>query len=212
MESDAFPRINRVIVTGFIQQQPELRHTPSGVPVSSFRVRTGRLVRDRRGAGARDLLHLHGGGLAGSRASGSARRRELGQGVTVEGSLHSRSFVAGNGERRTVLEVYADSLETVAGLPVAARAARGRGGARRGAASRREDRPGGGAAAAGRAARRTPGRVELRARQRTSPRAARRHPGPGRGTRDRPRPRSSGTRTCRAVAGPARRKESDAKP
>ena len=111
MESDAFPRINRVIVTGFIQQQPELRHTPSGVPVSSFRVRTGRLLRDRRGL-VRETFSTFTVVVWQDLALRICQEAELGQGVTVEGSLHSRSFVAGNGERRTVLEVYADILDT----------------------------------------------------------------------------------------------------
>jgi single-strand DNA-binding protein len=111
MESDAFPRINRVIVTGFIQQQPELRHTPSGVPVSSFRVRTGRLLRDRRGL-ARETFSTFTVVVWQDLAVRVCQEAGLGQGVTVEGSLHSRSFVAGSGERRTVLEVYADNLET----------------------------------------------------------------------------------------------------
>jgi single-strand DNA-binding protein len=111
MESDAFPRINRVIVTGFIQQQPELRHTPSGVPVSSFRVRTGRLLRDRRGL-VRETFSTFTVVIWQELALRVCQEAVLGQGVTVEGSLHSRSFVAGSGERRTVLEVYADNLDT----------------------------------------------------------------------------------------------------
>lgn len=110
MESDAFPRINRVIVTGFIQQQLELRHTPSGVPVSSFRVRTGRLLRDRRGS-VRETFSTFTVVVWQDLALRVCQEVAVGQGVTVEGSLHSRSFVAGNGERRTVLEVYADNLE-----------------------------------------------------------------------------------------------------
>jgi single-strand DNA-binding protein len=111
MESDALPRINRVFVTGFVQQQPELRHTPSGVPVSSFRVRTGRLVRDRRGS-VRETVSTFTVVLWQDLAVRICEEAKLGQGVVVEGSLHSRSFVAASGERRTVLEVYADTLET----------------------------------------------------------------------------------------------------
>ncbi len=110
MESDAFPRINRVIVTGFIQQQPELRHTPSGVPVSSFRVRTGRLLRDRRGM-VRETFSTFTVVVWQDLAVRVCQEAALGQGVMVEGALHSRSFIAGSGERRTVVEVYADNLE-----------------------------------------------------------------------------------------------------
>ncbi len=112
MESDALPRINRVIVTGFLQQQPELRHTPSGVPVASFRVRSGRVIRDRRGV-ARETISTFTVVTWQDLAVRVSQEAKLGQGMYVEGALHSRSFIAGNGERRTVVEVYADLVELV---------------------------------------------------------------------------------------------------
>jgi single-strand DNA-binding protein len=112
MESDALPRINRVIVTGFLQQQPELRHTPTGVPVSSFRIRAGRMIRDRRGL-ARETVSTFTVVVWQDLAVRVCQEVKNGQGVHVEGSLHSRSFLTSSGERRTVVEVYADLLETV---------------------------------------------------------------------------------------------------
>jgi single-strand DNA-binding protein len=112
MEPDALPRINRVIVTGFLQQEPELRHTPSGVAVASFRVRSGRLVRDRRGAG-RETISYFTVVVWADLAQRICREVRNGQGVYVEGSLHSRSFVASSGERKTVVEIYADDVEPV---------------------------------------------------------------------------------------------------
>jgi single-strand DNA-binding protein len=112
MESDALPRINRVIVTGFLQQQPELRHTPTGVPVSSFRIRAGRMIRDRRGL-ARETVSTFTVVVWQDLAVRVCEEIKNGQGVYVEGSLHSRSFLTSGGERRTVVEVYADMLETV---------------------------------------------------------------------------------------------------
>jgi single-strand DNA-binding protein len=112
MDSDALPRINRVIVTGFLQQEPELRHTPSGVAVASFRVRSGRMVRDRRGAG-RETVSYFTVVVWADLAQRICRDVRNGQGVYVEGSLHSRSFVASSGERKTVVEIYADDVEPV---------------------------------------------------------------------------------------------------
>jgi single stranded DNA-binding protein len=112
MESEALPRINRVIVTGFVQQQPELRHTPTGVPVSSFRVRAGRTIRDRRGL-ARETISTFTVVVWQDLAVRVAQEIKNGQGIYVEGSLHSRSVLTSGGERRTVVEVYADMLETV---------------------------------------------------------------------------------------------------
>jgi len=112
MESDLLPRINRVIVTGFLQQQPELRHTPSGVAVASFRVRSGRLSRDRRG-GARETVSYFTVVVWADLAQRICREARESQGIYVEGFLHSRSFVTATGERKTVVEIYADEAETV---------------------------------------------------------------------------------------------------
>jgi len=103
MESEALPRINRVIVTGFMQQQPELRHTPSGVAVASFRVRSGRVIRDRRGL-LRETVSTFTVVTWQDLAVRVCQEAKIGQGVYVEGSLHSRSFVAGNGERLSRLK------------------------------------------------------------------------------------------------------------
>ena len=126
MEPDVLPRINRVVVTGFIQQDLELRHTPSGVAVASFRIRSGRLVRDRRGS-ARETISYFTVVVWQDLATRVCREARNGQGVSVEGSLHSRSFLTAAGERKTVVEIYADAIETV---PVYLPARETRGGGR----------------------------------------------------------------------------------
>jgi single-strand DNA-binding protein len=112
MEADVLPRINRVIVTGFLQQEPELRHTPSGVAVASFRVRSGHFTRDRRG-GLRETVSYFTVVVWQELAQRICRDARNGQGIYVEGALHSRSFLTAAGERKTVVEIYADSVETV---------------------------------------------------------------------------------------------------
>ena len=125
MEADVLPRVNRVVVTGFLQQDPELRHTPSGVAVSSFRVRSGRLVRDRRGL-QRETVSYFTVVAWQDLATRICHEARNGQGVAVEGSLHSRSFLTASGERKTVVEIYADAIETVP-VFLPAREARGPG-------------------------------------------------------------------------------------
>lgn len=110
MGTESFPRINRVVLTGFLQQQPELRHTPSGVAVASFRVRSGRWARDRRGI-LRESVSFFTVVVWQDVAERICSDGQSGQGISVEGYLHSRSFMAASGERRTVLEVYAESAE-----------------------------------------------------------------------------------------------------
>src|SRR5512140_2476691 len=129
MDADVLPRINRVVVTGFVQQEIELRHTPSGVPVASFRLRSGHWVRDRRGA-QRETVSFFTVVVWQDLATRVSREAKNGQGVSVEGSLHSRSFLTSSGERKTVVEIYADSVETV---PVFLASREGRGAGRDGA-------------------------------------------------------------------------------
>ncbi len=112
MDTEILPRINRIVLTGFLQQQPELRHTPSGVSVASFRVRCGRWARDRRGV-LRETVSFFTVVVWQDVAERICRDGSVGQGISVEGYLHSRSFMASSGERRTVVEVYAESAELV---------------------------------------------------------------------------------------------------
>ncbi len=123
MDAETIPRINRVIVTGFLQQEPELRHTPSGVAVASFRVRSGRITRDRRGV-PRETVSYFTIVVWQELAQRLCKEARNGQAIYAEGFLHSRSFVAGSGERKTVVEVYAETVEVLPAM-IPAREMRG---------------------------------------------------------------------------------------
>ena len=42
--------LNKVMLIGNVGQDPEMKHTPSGIPVASFRMATSESWRDRDGA------------------------------------------------------------------------------------------------------------------------------------------------------------------
>jgi len=109
MEAEKFPRINRVVLSGFIQQDPELRFTPGGIPVASFRMRIARLLPENRGA--KETVSYVTVVAWQDLAQKVSREGRNGQAILVEGFLHSRSFATTRGERRTVVEVYADSCQ-----------------------------------------------------------------------------------------------------
>jgi len=111
MDADSFPRINRVILTGYIQQDPELRFTPGGIPVASFRMRIARLLPENRGA--KETVSYITVVAWQDLAQKVSRDGKNGQGIAVEGFLHSRTFSTARNERRTAIEVYADSLQLV---------------------------------------------------------------------------------------------------
>ncbi len=110
MDPASFPSINHVVLTGFLQQEPELRFTPGGAPVASFRVRIARVFQDSRG-GQRESVSFVTVVAWQDLAQRVAREAKENQAITVEGFLHSRSFDSPRGERRTVVEVYADSFQ-----------------------------------------------------------------------------------------------------
>lgn len=135
MESDALPKINRVVLTGFLQQEPELRYTPGGVAVASFRLRIARLLPENRGG--KETVSFVTVVAWQDLAQKVSREGKNGQALYVEGHLHTRSFETQKGERRTAVEVYAETLQLVPvhmppGAEVAERPPRARSGERRG--------------------------------------------------------------------------------
>ncbi len=110
MDGTTYPRMNRVFLTGIAQEEPELRFTPSGVAVSSFRVQVGRILRDRSG-GAREVAAYLTVVAWQEAAQRMARELRKGQAVYVEGYVSSRSFTTARGEKRTAVEIYAEQLQ-----------------------------------------------------------------------------------------------------
>lgn len=110
MDGTTYPRMNRVFLTGIAQEEPELRFTPSGVAVCSFRVQVGRILRDRSG-GAREVAAYLTVVAWQEAAQRMARELRKGQAVYVEGYVSSRSFTTARGEKRTAVEIYAEQLQ-----------------------------------------------------------------------------------------------------
>jgi single-strand DNA-binding protein len=110
MEGTTYPRMNRVFLTGISQEEPELRYTPSGVTVCSFRVQVGRILRDRSG-GAREVAAYLTVVAWQETAQRMARELKKGQALYVEGYVSSRSFTTARGEKRTAVEIYAEQIQ-----------------------------------------------------------------------------------------------------
>ncbi|MFB3909373.1 MAG: single-stranded DNA-binding protein [Candidatus Eisenbacteria bacterium] len=110
MEGTTYPRMNRVFLTGIAQEEPELRYTPSGVTVCSFRVQVGRILRDRSG-GAREVAAYLTVVAWQETAQRMARDLRKGQAMYVEGYLSTRSFTTARGDKRTAVEIYAEQIQ-----------------------------------------------------------------------------------------------------
>jgi len=86
---------------------PELKYTPSGVAVSTFRVAVNRPFQNAQGTREADFIDV-----VAWRQQAEFAANYLGKGrlVLVEGRLQIRSYDAQDGSRRRVAEVVADNL------------------------------------------------------------------------------------------------------
>lgn len=113
--------INKVLVSGNLARDAELRATTGGTAVLSFTV----AVNDRRKSaqtGEReDVANFVDCVAFGSRAEGLAPRLRKGTKVSLEGKLRYSSWEK-DGQKRSKLEVVMDELEFVGPRTDAARA------------------------------------------------------------------------------------------
>ena len=101
--------INRVIISGNIGQEPELRSTASGMPVLSFSV----AVNDRRkdsGGEWTDYVNWISCTMFGARAESVSRFLSKGAKVSIEGKLRWNQWER-DGQKRSKIEVIVDELE-----------------------------------------------------------------------------------------------------
>lgn len=102
--------INRVIISGNLTRDPELRQTSSGMAVVAF----GMAVNDRRKNRAgewEDVPNYVDCTMFGARrAEAVSRYLSKGTKATVEGKLRYSSWEQ-NGQRRSKLEVVVDEIE-----------------------------------------------------------------------------------------------------
>ncbi len=100
---------NQVTLVGNLTDDPELRSTPSGIPVASFRLAVNQRVRD--GEGWRDAeASFFRVNVWREQAQHAAKSLRKGARCVVVGRLKSRSWETPEGERRSVVEVEADEV------------------------------------------------------------------------------------------------------
>lgn len=100
--------MNKVILIGRLANDPELKYTPSGVAVSTFRVAVNRPFTNAQGEREADFIDV-----VAWRQNAEFAANYLGKGrlVAVEGRLQIRSYQAQDGTRRRVAEVVSDHLK-----------------------------------------------------------------------------------------------------
>jgi single-strand DNA-binding protein len=99
--------LNRVVLIGRLCADPELKYTPSGIAVATFRIAVGRIP-NAQGERETDFIPIVAWRHSAEFAANYLTKGRL---VAVDGKLQIRSWVAQDGSRRTIAEVVADHLE-----------------------------------------------------------------------------------------------------
>ena len=101
--------LNRVVLIGRLANDPELRYTPSGIPVCTFTLAVNRIP-NAQGEREADFIPIVAWRQSAEFAASYLTKGRL---VAVDGRLQVRSWVAQDGTRRKMAEVVADQLRSL---------------------------------------------------------------------------------------------------
>ncbi len=106
----AATNINRVILTGNLTRDPELRSTPSGTSVCSLRLAVNSRRKDSSGEWI-DKPNYFDITVWGAQGENCSNYLSKGRPVAVDGRLEWREWEAKDGSKRQSVEVIADSVQ-----------------------------------------------------------------------------------------------------
>ena len=108
--------INRVIVSGNLTREPEVRTTASGNPVMGF----GIAVNDRRKNSQtgewEDYPNFIDCTMFGARAQSVSRFVSKGSKVAIEGKLRWSQWETNEGQKRSKIEIIVDEIEFMSSI------------------------------------------------------------------------------------------------
>jgi single-strand DNA-binding protein len=105
--------INRVILLGNLTADPELRALPSGTPVCQLRIAVNDRVKDRNSGEWTDYANYFDVTVFGPQGERCAQYLAKGRQVAVDGRLRWRQWEAQDGQKRSKVEVVADSVQFI---------------------------------------------------------------------------------------------------
>ncbi len=99
--------LNSVVLIGNLTRDPELRYTPSGVPVCTLRLAVSRNFPNQQGEVEADYFNVI---VWRNQAEKCAEYLTKGRQVAVTGRLQSRSWEGADGQKRSTVEIVADRV------------------------------------------------------------------------------------------------------
>jgi single-strand DNA-binding protein len=106
----AATNINRVVLTGNLTRDPELRSLPSGMSVCSLRIASNTRRKDQSGEWM-DKPNYFSVTVWGAQGENCARFLSKGRPVALDGRLEWREWQGQDGAKRESVEIVADSVQ-----------------------------------------------------------------------------------------------------
>jgi single-strand DNA-binding protein len=107
----AATNINRVVMTGNLTKDPELRSLPSGTSVCELRVACNTRRKDSSSGEWVDKPNFFNVKVWGAQGENAARFLSKGRPVAIDGRLEWREWEAQDGTKRQAIDIIADSVQ-----------------------------------------------------------------------------------------------------
>ena len=100
--------MNRVVLVGRLTKDPDLRYTPSGVPVATFTLAVNRTFSNQQGEREADFINCV---VWRKPAENVANFLKKGSLAGVDGRIQTRNYEGQDGKRVYVTEIVAESVQ-----------------------------------------------------------------------------------------------------
>ena len=107
----AATNINRVILTGNLTRDPELRSTQSGMSVCSLRIASNTRRKNQATGDWEDKPNFFDVTVWGAQGENCARFLSKGRPIALDGRLEWREWETQNGDKRQSVEIVADAVQ-----------------------------------------------------------------------------------------------------
>ena len=111
----AATNINRVILTGNLTRDPELRATGGGLAICALRIATNTRRKDNQTGEWVDKPNYFDVTIFGRQGENAAQYLSKGRPVAVDGRLEWREFTDKEGNNRQAVEIVADNIQFLGG-------------------------------------------------------------------------------------------------
>lgn len=108
--------INRVIVSGNLTREPEVRTTASGNPVMGFGIAVDDRRKNSQTGEWEDYPNFIDCTMFGARAQSVSRFLSKGSKVAIEGKLRWSQWETNEGQKRSKIEIIVDEIEFMSSI------------------------------------------------------------------------------------------------